>query len=218
MDFRTILEHIPSSYLCVNLDTGNQLPLFEDTIAFAREFADRIASCHFKGSRFLWRDFGAVLTSCPPRDSLVDLTAVLDLLAHAPRDIPDAHRSRCHDIRRGGSARRAVRGVCAAVSRSTVSRNLLPRRTPVTKDLVFHIQRFSLHDGPGIRTTVFVKGCAMGCFWCHNPEGRHPYRELQYSCRPMYQLWRMRARLSHAGARVARRGAPLPSRSLSHKR
>ncbi|MDH3251338.1 MAG: glycyl-radical enzyme activating protein, partial [Ignavibacteria bacterium] len=29
-------------------------------------------------------------------------------------------------------------------------------------------------------TTVFVKGCAMGCFWCHNPEGRHPYRELQY--------------------------------------
>jgi pyruvate formate lyase activating enzyme len=48
------------------------------------------------------------------------------------------------------------------------------------KDLVFHIQRFSLHDGPGIRTTVFVKGCAMGCFWCHNPEGRHPYRELQY--------------------------------------
>jgi pyruvate formate lyase activating enzyme len=48
------------------------------------------------------------------------------------------------------------------------------------RDLVFHIQRFSLHDGPGIRTTVFVKGCAMGCFWCHNPEGRHPYRELQY--------------------------------------
>ncbi len=48
------------------------------------------------------------------------------------------------------------------------------------RDLVFHIQRFSLHDGPGIRTTVFLKGCAMGCFWCHNPEGRHPYRELQY--------------------------------------
>jgi len=50
----------------------------------------------------------------------------------------------------------------------------------MSKDLVFHIQRFSIHDGPGIRTTVFLKGCAMQCFWCHNPEGRHPYRELQY--------------------------------------
>jgi pyruvate formate lyase activating enzyme len=50
----------------------------------------------------------------------------------------------------------------------------------MTRDLVFHIQRFSIHDGPGIRTTVFMKGCAMACFWCHNPEGRHPYRELQY--------------------------------------
>jgi pyruvate formate lyase activating enzyme len=46
--------------------------------------------------------------------------------------------------------------------------------------LVFNIQRFSIHDGPGIRTTVFLKGCAMQCFWCHNPEGRHPYQELGY--------------------------------------
>ena len=45
---------------------------------------------------------------------------------------------------------------------------------------VFHIQRFSIHDGPGIRTTVFLKGCALGCFWCHNPEGRRPYPEIQY--------------------------------------
>ena len=36
---------------------------------------------------------------------------------------------------------------------------------------IFHIQRFSIHDGPGIRTTVFFKGCPLGCFWCHNPEG-----------------------------------------------
>jgi pyruvate formate lyase activating enzyme len=46
--------------------------------------------------------------------------------------------------------------------------------------LVFNIQRFSIHDGPGIRTTVFLKGCSMQCFWCHNPEGRHPYQELSY--------------------------------------
>lgn len=36
---------------------------------------------------------------------------------------------------------------------------------------VFNIQRFSLHDGPGIRTTVFLKGCPLRCHWCHNPEG-----------------------------------------------
>jgi pyruvate formate lyase activating enzyme len=47
-------------------------------------------------------------------------------------------------------------------------------------DVVFNIQRFSLHDGPGIRTTVFLKGCTMQCFWCHNPEGQHPAPELRY--------------------------------------
>lgn len=36
---------------------------------------------------------------------------------------------------------------------------------------VFDIQRFSVHDGPGIRTTVFMKGCPLRCGWCHNPEG-----------------------------------------------
>lgn len=36
---------------------------------------------------------------------------------------------------------------------------------------IFNIQRFSVHDGPGIRTTVFLKGCPLRCWWCHNPEG-----------------------------------------------
>lgn len=36
---------------------------------------------------------------------------------------------------------------------------------------IFNIQRFSVHDGPGIRTTVFMKGCPLRCVWCHNPEG-----------------------------------------------
>lgn len=40
-----------------------------------------------------------------------------------------------------------------------------------TKGQIFEIQRFSLHDGPGIRTTVFLKGCPLACRWCHNPEG-----------------------------------------------
>ena len=36
---------------------------------------------------------------------------------------------------------------------------------------VFNIQRYSIHDGPGIRTTVFLQGCPLKCAWCHNPEG-----------------------------------------------
>ena len=36
--------------------------------------------------------------------------------------------------------------------------------------IISDIQKFSLHDGPGIRTTVFFKGCNMHCIWCHNPE------------------------------------------------
>jgi pyruvate formate lyase activating enzyme len=37
--------------------------------------------------------------------------------------------------------------------------------------LLFDIRRYSVHDGPGIRTTVFFKGCPLNCLWCHNPEG-----------------------------------------------
>lgn len=39
------------------------------------------------------------------------------------------------------------------------------------KALIFDIKRFAVHDGPGIRVTVFFKGCSMSCWWCHNPEG-----------------------------------------------
>ncbi len=39
---------------------------------------------------------------------------------------------------------------------------------------VFSIEEFSVYDGPGIRTTVFFKGCPMRCNWCHNPEGLLP--------------------------------------------
>jgi pyruvate formate lyase activating enzyme len=42
----------------------------------------------------------------------------------------------------------------------------------MTRGLVFRVQRYSLNDGPGIRTTVFLKGCPLSCWWCHNPESR----------------------------------------------
>jgi len=46
---------------------------------------------------------------------------------------------------------------------------------------VFNIQRFSIHDGPGIRTTAFLKGCPLNCRWCHNPEGILDQPELLYT-------------------------------------
>lgn len=44
--------------------------------------------------------------------------------------------------------------------------------------VVFDIQRYSLHDGPGLRTNVFLKGCGLSCRWCSNPEGKKSYPEI----------------------------------------
>lgn len=48
------------------------------------------------------------------------------------------------------------------------------------KALIFDIQDLSVQDGPGIRTTVFMKGCPLKCRWCANPEGQNPYPELMH--------------------------------------
>lgn len=47
-------------------------------------------------------------------------------------------------------------------------------------DLITNIQKYSIHDGDGIRTTVFFKGCPLKCVWCHNPETQRFEKELQY--------------------------------------
>ncbi len=46
---------------------------------------------------------------------------------------------------------------------------------------VFDVQRFSVHDGPGIRTVVFLKGCPLDCFWCHNPESKCRVPNIGYA-------------------------------------
>lgn len=47
--------------------------------------------------------------------------------------------------------------------------------------IVFNIQKFCLHDGDGIRTCVFLKGCPLNCLWCHNPESQRRQRELAFT-------------------------------------
>ncbi len=46
--------------------------------------------------------------------------------------------------------------------------------------IVFNIQRYSIDDGPGVRTTVFFKGCPLSCLWCSNPESQNPQPEVTY--------------------------------------
>ena len=43
----------------------------------------------------------------------------------------------------------------------------------IEKGFIFDIKKFAIHDGPGIRSTVFLKGCPLECWWCHNPEGQN---------------------------------------------
>jgi len=58
------------------------------------------------------------------------------------------------------------------------------------KGLIFNIKKFSIFDGPGIRTTVFIKGCPLSCPWCQNPEGLNKEKKINYNynkCISCYQ-------------------------------
>ena len=48
------------------------------------------------------------------------------------------------------------------------------------KAIISNLKHFATHDGPGIRTTVFFKGCPLRCRWCHNPEGLDFHPQLAY--------------------------------------
>ena len=68
--------------------------------------------------------------------------------------------------------------------------------------LIFSIEEFSTFDGPGIRTTVFLKGCPLRCQWCHNPEGQSFYNSIIRSdngcihCGASELLWNKRYRFN----------------------
>ena len=74
--------------------------------------------------------------------------------------------------------------------------------------LVFDIQRFSIHDGPGIRTSVFLQGCNLRCFWCHNPESQARHGQVQFfpdkciACQACVESCPQHAQLLMDGKRV----------------
>jgi pyruvate formate lyase activating enzyme len=63
---------------------------------------------------------------------------------------------------------------------ATLAENLHLKHSPSTelRGLVFDLRKYSVHDGPGIRTTVFLKGCPLNCWWCHNPESQSHKSEM----------------------------------------
>jgi pyruvate formate lyase activating enzyme len=73
------------------------------------------------------------------------------------------------------------------------------RSSTNTRGWIFDIKRYSIHDGPGIRTTVFLKGCALRCLWCHNPESIHPGPQLMH--------WPSRCARCHACVKACPTGA-----------
>ncbi len=50
----------------------------------------------------------------------------------------------------------------------------------MNSNTIINIQKYSIHDGPGIRTTIFFKGCPLKCWWCHNPETQNPKHEIMF--------------------------------------
>ena len=87
---------------------------------------------------------------------------------------------------------------------------------------VFDIQRYSTHDGPGIRTTLFLKGCFLSCAWCHNPESISAKPELMFDpAKCILDLACVTACQHGAMAFADRRGSPIPveqfSRFKGHK-
>lgn len=71
--------------------------------------------------------------------------------------------------------------LCAAKGREVSVVNKSAESSVQISGTIFNIQRFSVHDGPGIRTLVFLKGCPLHCLWCSNPESQNRHVSLGYT-------------------------------------
>ncbi|OQB98493.1 MAG: 4-hydroxyphenylacetate decarboxylase activating enzyme [Spirochaetes bacterium ADurb.Bin110] len=61
---------------------------------------------------------------------------------------------------------------------SPINSEMIQTQPSYTEGCIFDIKELTVHDGPGVRVTIFLKGCPLSCIWCHNPEGISPKPEL----------------------------------------
>ena len=120
------------------------------------ELSERIRQGSAKAQR-AWRQAEAKLD-----DLAAQYTTVVDAAEQAGKDALSNLESTAQEVKNG---------------LDRVSKFLGP---PVETGTVLNIQRYCSHDGPGIRTTVFLKGCSLRCKWCSNPESIQPKPELAY--------------------------------------
>lgn len=85
----------------------------------------------------------------------------------------------------------------------------MPVQAANSVGIVFNIQEYSIQDGEGIRTTVFLKGCPLRCLWCSNPEGQHFRPELMHSRSRCARCLQCKSVCPHSRARVSADGFPV---------
>ncbi|MBI4286964.1 MAG: glycyl-radical enzyme activating protein [Chloroflexi bacterium] len=94
---------------------------------------------------------------------------------------------------------------------NTTSPEAVPGRL---QGLVFDIQRYCVNDGPGIRTTVFLKGCPLRCVWCSNPESQKPRPEIRYQASLCTHCYRCVRSCRHGATSVSRDGSVVIDRRI----
>ena len=74
----------------------------------------------------------------------------------------------------------------------------------MTDGIIFDIQRYSIHDGPGIRTVVFFKGCPLRCLWCSNPEGQQAALAIEFFAARCHRYMSCNSAEANAGFSIGR--------------